>query len=56
MPKRYQLPFEMLEAILLVETGWTPTELENSSETLIQNVLAYKAIKEVSQHGGNIQF
>jgi hypothetical protein len=46
----------MVDAILLVETGWTPTELDDAYESLVNNVILYKAIKKVSQEGGDLQF
>jgi len=54
MPIKYSLPSEMGEAILLVETGWTPEEIDNASENLLSNMLLYKAIKQVSQYGGEL--
>jgi hypothetical protein len=56
LPKGYSMPDEMEDAILLVETGWTPEQLDNASEKLINNFLLYKAIKQVLQNGGSLQF
>jgi hypothetical protein len=44
----------MNEAILLVETGWSPDDLANASERVISNFITYKAIKHISQNGGTI--
>jgi hypothetical protein len=46
----------MNDAILLVETGWSPEQLDNASEAQINRFLIYKSVKCVSQNGGTIQF
>lgn len=54
MPKRFELPEGMEEAILITETGLPPDELDKLSESTINNILIYRAIKNVSQNGGSL--
>jgi hypothetical protein len=55
MPKQYQLPPDMEDAIILEELHISLDELDNYPESLLNNRLLYKAIKEVSINGGNLQ-
>lgn len=54
MKKGTQIPQEISEAMLLVETGWSPKELDEQSDELIQLFLLYKAIKNVAENGGEL--
>ena len=45
----------MDEAILLVETGWTQEQLDNAPESLLNNMMVYKGIKNVMQNGGEMK-
>jgi hypothetical protein len=45
----------MEDAILLVETGWTQDVLDNAPESLLNNMMLYRAIKNVIQNGGELQ-
>ncbi len=56
MPKRYSLPLEMEDAILIVETGWTEKQVDNAPENLLRMILLYKAVKQVNEYGGSLQF
>ena len=55
MPDKVQIPEEMTEAVILVETGWPPSELDKAAEATVQRVMLYKAIKNVCEYGGNLQ-
>jgi len=44
----------MEDAILLVETGWTPEQLNNASENTLNYMMLYKGIKNVIINGGEL--
>jgi hypothetical protein len=46
-PELYELPPGMDEAIMLVETGWTPEMLDNCPQTLLDKMLIYKSVRNV---------
>lgn len=46
----------MEEAIIVTETGFTPDILDDLPDNLINNILLYKAIKQVNQNGGSLDF
>ena len=54
MPKKFALPDGMEEAMLVVETGLHPDVIDNLSESIIDRILIYKAVKNVCQNGGNL--
>ena len=44
----------MNDAMLLDATGWPPEILDNTPEDRIQNLLTFKAVKNVVNNGGEI--
>lgn len=52
LPARYPAPQEIHEAMLIVETGLPPEVLDRLPERLIDNILIYKNVKQVSEFGG----
>ena len=52
-PARYLAPPMMDEAMLVVETGFTPIQLDEIPEALIQRMLIYTGVKQVTLYGGN---
>ena len=52
MPKRFRLPPELEEAMLLVETGWPPDILGEMPQATIEAVIIYKSVKAVTENGG----
>jgi hypothetical protein len=51
-PHKYLVPQGMDEAMLVVETGFTPDQLDEFAEDLLQHIMIYKNVKEVAQNGG----
>lgn len=51
-PHRFLAPPMMDEAALVVETGFTPAELDEMPQALIERILVYKGVKNVAVHGG----
>jgi len=52
IPKSYQVPPEMEEAMLVVETGFTPDELDKMPQSLIYKMIMYQNVREVAKSGG----
>ncbi len=48
----FQMPDEMEEAFILVETGWSPDVLEKQPVELIEAIFLYKQIKGIAVNGG----
>ena len=42
----------MDEAMLVIETGFTPAELDEMPQALIERMLIYKGVKNVTVNGG----
>ena len=55
MPRRYMLPAQLREASLTVELGFPPEIFENWPESLIEEILIYKGVRNVAQYGGDWQ-
>lgn len=49
------IPAEMMDAHLLFDTGWAPSELDAVSEEQLQKYLLYKAVRNVTEHGGELK-
>lgn len=52
MPHKHLLPSEMTEAILVAETGFTPAELTDIPEPVLERLLIYRGVKNVLEYGG----
>ena len=48
------MPPEMLDAHLLLETGWSPDVLDNVSEERLALLLIYKNVRFVHENGGEL--
>lgn len=46
------MPAAMQEAILVVETGFTPDQLDSFSQATLEQILLYKEIKNITIAGG----
>lgn len=49
------IPPEMVDAHLLFDTGWAPSELDQMPEERLQKYLLYKAVRSVVEHGGSLK-
>ena len=54
MPKRYQLPEGMTDAIIIEELHISRDELDNCSETELNNRMIYRAVKNTIENGGTL--
>ncbi len=52
-PKRYLPPPGMDEAMLVMETGFTPDELNEMPDALVERMIIYMGVKQVTLYGGN---
>lgn len=55
LPGRYRLPPEMEEAMLVTEIGLPPEQLNVLPQRLIDCILIYKGVKNVTENGGDWQ-
>ena len=55
MPKRFMIPAPLQEAFLITELGYPPEVYENWPEHLIEEILIYKGVKNVTINGGDWQ-
>ena len=55
MPDRYRVPPQIVEAMLVVETGFPSQVLGEMPERLIEEIMVYKGVKNVTEYGGNWQ-
>jgi hypothetical protein len=46
------MPAEMQEAILVVETGFTPEELDSLPQPILERIMLYKEIRGITIAGG----
>ena len=46
------MPAEMREAILVVETGFSPEELDSFPQPVLERMMLYKEIKSIIAGGG----
>ena len=52
LPHKHLAPSMMEEAILVVELGLTPDELDEIPESLLERICIYKGVKNVMINGG----
>ena len=52
MPKRFQVPPDFKEAMLIMELGFPPEVLDKIPENTLQMMLIYKGVRDVHQFGG----
>lgn len=55
MPNRFRLPPELEEAMLIIEIGFPPEVLDRMPQRLIELMLIYKGVKNVTENGGDWQ-
>jgi hypothetical protein len=46
------MPVDMQEAILVVETGFSPDQLDTFPQATLERILLYKEIKNITMTGG----
>lgn len=46
------MPIEMREAILVVETGFSPDQLDGFSQAILERIMLYKEIRNLIIAGG----
>jgi len=52
MPGKAEFPIEFEEAILSDITGWPPSVLDEQPAERLNLIVIFKAIKNVTMHGG----
>ena len=54
LPRTHQMPEGMNEAMLVIETGFSPDILDEMPQGLIERMLLYKNVRNAAQYGGVI--
>ena len=52
MPNRHKMPPGMDYVAILVETGWPPSEIDRLPFELIEEMVIYRNVKKICEHGG----
>lgn len=55
LPKRHAVPPEMNEAILIAETGFTLSELDEIPQRDLERLILYKGVKNIIEYGGTFE-
>ena len=55
MPQRYRVPPQLSEAMIVAELGFPPQVIDEWPESLVEEMLVYKGVKNVAEYGGNWQ-
>ena len=53
MSKKYAMPAGMQEAILVVETGFSPEQLDRIPEAMLERIMLYRKVRSVMVSGGS---
>jgi len=55
VPKKFRVPPQLREAMLVTETGFPPDVLGEMPEHLLDEMVIYRGVKNVAQFGGEWQ-